>query len=222
MNKFKKLLDLLGLSYKKEMTKITLINVISLIVIGVLTYLFKQMTILLIGLALLIFINYFLFNSYSNKKKKILNDRENEFITMVGYFQIFISNNYNVYQSLSALRPYASSWMNEQIQTLIEQIDRDKSVKPFIDFANKFTSSIASNVMLSIYQMIDEGESNLHMMQFNALFEQLSQTYQEGLIEEKNKSMSSISAYPLVGAGAVTILLTFGIIAIMGEMINVL
>ena len=112
--------------------------------------------------------------------------------------------------------------MEEQIQSLILEIDNDKSVKPFINFANKFKNNVAGNVMMSIYQMVDEGENGLHMYQFNSLFQQLSKSQQIELIDSKERSMGAISSYPLIGAGAITVLLTFGIISVMGEMINVL
>ena len=112
--------------------------------------------------------------------------------------------------------------MEEQIQSLITQIDNDKSVKPFINFANKFTNKIANNVMLSIYQMVDEGENNIHLLHFQSLFEELKRNQQKDLIDGKDRSMSSLSSLPLIGAGAITVLLTFGIIFLMGEMINVL
>ena len=70
--------------------------------------------------------------------------------------------------------------------------------------------------------MVDEGENNIHMLQFESLFQQLSRDLNEQRIDEKDRSMGSISSLPLIGAGAVTVLLTFGIISLMGEMISVL
>ena len=60
------------------------------------------------------------------------------------------------------------------------------------------------------------------MLQFESLFQQLSKDLNEKRIDEKDRSMSYISSLPLIGAGAITVLLTFGIISVMGEMINVL
>ena len=163
-----------------------------------------------------------LLNSYINKKREIFKDREDEFISIIGYFQFFISNSYNVYQAFQALIPYSSTWMEEQINSLILEIDNDKTVTPYINFANKFTNKVTTNVMLSIYQMVDEGENNIHLIQFQSLFDELSKNHQKELIDSKDRSMSSLSSLPLIGAGAITVLLTFGIISLMGEMINVL
>ena len=60
------------------------------------------------------------------------------------------------------------------------------------------------------------------MYQFRNLFQELSKSQQMDLIDAKERSMGSISSFPLLGAGAITVLLTFGIISVMGDMINVL
>ena len=222
LKRFDQLLAFIGANKKIEIIKITIVNLVVIASIASATIFIKQLLIVLGGLALLLILNYLIFSSYGAKKRTILANRESEFITIISYFQFFISNSYNVYQTFQALLAYSSPWMSEQIQSLIYEIDNDKSVKPFINFANKFTSKVASNVMLSIYQMVDEGENSIHMLQFNALFQQLSKNHQKELIDYKDRKMSSLSTLPLIAAGAITVLITFGIISMMGEMINVL
>lgn len=222
MKRFDDLLLFISANKTKELIKIIAINVSIIALIATATVFLKQIMIVFMGIIGVAIANYLIFSSYLNKKNAILDARESEFISIIGYFQFYISNSYNVYQAFQALQAYASPWMEEQIQSLILEIDNDKSVKPFVNFANKFRNKITNNVMLSIYQMVDEGESNLHMMQFNVLFEQLNKSHQKELIDSKERNMNSISSLPLIGAGAITILLTFGIISVMGEMINVL
>ena len=222
LKRFDELLDFIGANKKKEIIKILIFNIT---IIGLFTFLiiyFKQIMFIFAGIISLVGLNYFLLTSYSNQKKEILNNRESEFITIIGYFQFFISNSYNVYQAFQSLIAYSSPWMEEQIHCLILEIDNDKSVKPFVNFASKFKNRVANNVMISIYQMVDEGENSNNMLQFNVIFEQLSRNKQRQLVDKKESSLSSLSTFPLVGAGAITVLLTFGIITVMGEMVNVL
>lgn len=222
VKRINELLDFIGANKKKELIKVLVINlsIIALAVVG--TIFLKQIMIVFVGVILLVIANYWVIYSYINKKKEILKDREDEFISLIGYLQFFIANSYNVYQAFQALIPYSSIWMEEQLNSLILEIDNDKTVTPFINFANKFTNKVATNVMLSIYQMVDEGENNIHLLQFRSLFDELSKNHQKELIDSKERSMSSLSSLPLIGAGAITVLLTFGIISLMGEMINVL
>lgn len=222
MKRFEELLAFIGKNKNKEYLKIIIINIVSIALLVTLTILLRQIMAVFIGIIVILVVNYLIFDSYLARKKEILNERENEFITMISYIQFFLSNSYNIYQSFQAVSAYASPWMEEQLQSLILEIDHDKSVKPFLNFANKFQTHSTNNIMLSLYQMVDEGENSLHMMQFNNLFLQLSRNQQKQLIDNKDRSMSSLSSLPLIGAGAITILLTFGIISIMGEMVNVL
>ena len=222
MRKFDELLTFIGANKRLEILKLLLANIVTITGFALIVVLLKQWMMSFVGVMALAILNYLFFNSYISKKKEILKDRENELITIIGYFQFFISNSYNVYQAFKSLVPYSSPWMEEQILSLTNEIDNDKSIKPFMNFANKFTNKVAGNVMLSIYQMVDEGENNIHMLQFESLFQQLSRDLNEQRIDEKDRSMGSISSLPLIGAGAVTVLLTFGIISLMGEMISVL
>ena len=222
LKRFNDLLDFISANKVKEYVLIAVINIAIIASSIVLTIFLKQIMIAFVGLIALVISNYLIINSYIEKKKAILDEREHEFIAIISYFQFFITNSYNVYQAFQSLIAYASPWMEEQIQSLIIEIDNDKSVKPFINFANKFKNNVASNVMMSIYQMVDEGENGLHMYQFRNLFQELSKSQQMDLIDAKERSMGSISSFPLLGAGAITVLLTFGSISVMGDMINVL
>ena len=222
LKRFNDLLDFISANKVKEYVLIAVINIAILASAIILTIFLKQIMIAFVGPIALVISNYLIVNSYIEKKKAILDEREHEFIAIISYFQFFITNSYNVYQAFQSLIAYASPWMEEQIQSLIIEIDNDKTVKPFINFANKFKNNVASNVMMSIYQMVDEGENGLHMYQFSSLFQELSKSQQMDLIDAKERSMGSISSFPLIGAGAITVLLTFGIISAMGDMINVL
>ena len=211
-----------GLSFKKEIIKILLINIILALGIGAFYYFLRQIIITVFAGIFLLVIDYALLTNYGSKKRKILADREAEFIVIISYFEIFISNSNNVYQSFKLCLGYCSDWMKDKIENLIKEIDEDKTVKPFVNFANNFTSPIVGNVMLSIFQMVDQGERGDQMTQFTILFDELSKSHQKDLIEKKKNSLDSMNSYPLIGAGAITILVTFCIVALLGEMINVI
>ena len=221
INKFNNYLFELGLNPKKEMLVIFLSN-ITFLLLAFLIYFFTKNLLFSALAGLGIFpVNFVHYMRYSGKKKKLIESREDEFIAVISYFQIFINNAFNVYQCFQNILPYVSSWMKEKIEIFLHQVDEDKSIKPFVGFATNFKNAVAHNVMLSIYQMIDEGESNAHMMQFSILFENLSQLHHKNIIDRKEKSLSSLSIFPLMGAGLITLIITFSVILLMGDMINV-
>ncbi len=221
-NKIKDTIEFIGLSYKKEMTKVVLISALLLMVTLVLFLVTKNLIVpIIIGIGDLV-LTYFLLSRYNDKKKILLKNRENELISLISYFDVYIRNNNNVYQSFNLLIPYCSNWMKEKIEDLLTEIDKDKSVQPFVNFADQFTSISIHSLMLSIYQMVDQGENSEQLTHFNLLFDEISKTRNREMIEQKQKSLSNMSTFPLAGAGLITISLTISILSILGDLVNVI
>ena len=221
-NNLKNTMEFCGKSYKKEVTKILILDVLLLGAAGAVYYFYKSLTYALIICGATLVLNFILITSYRSIRNKISKQRDEEFIQLISYFQIFIANHLTVYQCFKLLIPYSSNWMAEQLTILTDQIDNDKSVKPFIDFARKFSDSIVENVMISIYQMVDQGESGEQLNQFTIFFSQLSKQHQKAMIDKKERSLSSVDMLPIVGTGGITILLIISILFILGDVINVI
>ena len=221
-NKLRDTIEFVGLSYKKEITIIIVLN--ALFVLGaVAIYIFLKnfifAVLFLVGVAIL---DYFLFSRYNDKKKAILKSHENELIAIISYFDVYIRNNKNVYQSFNQLIPYCSNWMKEKIEDLLKEIDEDKSIQPFVNFANNFQNLSAHSLMISIYQMVDQGESAEQLTHFNLIFDEISRNRNKEMMAQKDKALSSMSTFPLIGAGMITIALTVSILTILGDLINVI
>ena len=194
MNNFKNTLQFLNLSFKKEVIKLLIINLVIIAIIAVSYFFIKEIYIFIMIIFGGVFIDYYLISSYGQKRDRILRNREDEFVSMISYFKIFIGNQNNVYHSFECLLPYASEWMANEINNLLGDMDRDKTVRPFIDFAKQFNSPTIESVMLSIFQMIDEGGNENRLNHFNFSFEQFSINHKDALIDAKQKSLDSISS----------------------------
>lgn len=215
-------LTLLGLSYQKEVAILLLIPMIFAIG-GFAIYFFFKEVIAGVGIAIAgLVLDYLYFSRYSKLEKEMEREHINEFISLMSYFEAFISNGNNVYNSFKMLIPYSSPYMDDVINSLLIQIDMDKSVGPYITFASKFNSHAIESLMLSIYQMIDSGESTNQFTEFEFLFSNIKNSYSESLIEEKKKSLDSLNSFPLIGAGFLTITLSICIVSLIGGYINVL
>ena len=221
-NKLKEVIEFVGLSYKKEMLKILIINLVMLIAMVLVLLLLKNLILMVIVFIGTLLLDFFLLTRYSDKKRAILKNRENELIAIISYFEVYIQNNNNVYQSFNQLIPYCSDWMKERIETLLKEIDEDKTVQPFINFAKNFQQLSTHSLMLSIYQMVDQGENSEQLLQFNVIYDELAKNRNKEMIEQKEKSLSSMSTFPLIGAGLITVSLTISILSILGDLINVL
>ena len=221
-NKLKKQIEYCGLSYKSEIRKLVLINVV-ICILGFICYFFTQNLSIVVSVCVLgLVFNYLIISNYSTKVKLLDEERENEFVTIVSYFEIFISNRNNVYQSFSKTIPYCSDWMKDVMSNFLKEIDNDKTIQPFVNFANNFKIKIATNIMLSIFTMVDQGESFEQINQFQLLFEQLQKSKRIENLEKKQRSLSILANLPLVGAAGMTVTLTISVISIIGDLINVI
>lgn len=222
LNNFKKTIEFLGLNYKKEQIKIIVSNVVLLALFAVLLIFNRTPFVIVIGVLVILGINYYIFSSYSLRKQKLDKDRADEFVYVISYFRIFISNRNNVYQSFNKIIDYSSDWMKEKLEIFLRAIDGDKSIKPFTDLADRFELPIARNVLVSIYQMVEQGETSEQLNQFTILFEQMSKTLNDERKDRKLRSFDLVGFFPIVGAGLVTIALTFSMLSLVGDMINVI
>ena len=221
-NNIKTTIEFIGLSFKKEMIKIGVVNAVLLIGAILLYIFFRNVIYSLFLVIFLAVVDYLLLTRYNDKKKTILKNRENELVSIITYFDVYIRNNSNVYQSFNQLLPYCSDWMKEKVEDLLREIDEDKTVQPFVNFANNFKSLSTHSLMLSIYQMIDQGESSDQLTHFNVIFDEVSKNRNKEMIEQKEKALSNMSIFPLIGAGLITIALTISILTILGDLINVI
>jgi len=221
-NSLEESIQYLGLSFKKEMIKLVTYNVVILLMCFGMYLFMKNTVVIILGVAFIGGIDAFLLTSYSRRKSFLNYKRAEEFISLISYFQTFVSNHCNVYQSFTKLKDYSSDWMKTQLDIFLNNIDVDKSVKPYIEFSEVFKLPIARNIMLSIYQMIDEGESEEQMNQFTFLLTIMNQQHSEQLKDKKERSLSSVSTYPMVGAGILMLSLSMGVLSSVGDVIHVI
>ena len=221
-NKLNDTIEFVGLSYRKEILKIVLITLALLLGAALIFYFLKNIMYTIMILIALLVADYMLLTRYNDKKKMLIKARENELITLITYFEVYIRNKNNVYQSFNLLIPYCSSWMKDKIETLLKEIDNDKSVQPFVNFANNFEQLSSHSLLLSIYQMVDQRESNEQLAQFDVIFDEIARNRYKEMKEQKDKSLGNMSTFPLIGAGAITITLTISIISVLGDLMNVI
>ena len=152
----------------------------------------------------------------SNKNTENLQD----FAVLFGYFRIYIHNGFSVYSALKELLNFANESLKKDLEELISEIDSDKSVQPFVKFGKKFNEIIVEEMMISIYQMIDDGENSNYLSQFELIFDKFSDLLYEKYLRAKNSKLGTLSNTPLLGASFLVVILTIGVISILGEVIN--
>lgn len=157
-----------------------------------------------------------------NKKQKRRNSLQNldEFINVFTYFKIYIKNGLSVYDSFLEIRQYCSPWMYTQIDVLISEIDSDKSILPYMNFAKKFNNNVVEEIMITIFQMVDDGTSYKYISSFTYIFDEFKKNIEQGNVEKANRSMSSKTTLCLIGSAIFTLAIMLGVIGMLGATLN--
>lgn len=220
MNKFKKRLQNIGLSYKKEMTILIILNIVMLS-FSIAAFLYIKNPIIFAFLLLIDGgMNFVYLSRYKNMELNIESSLHDEFVSLLPFYKTYISNGFNVYKAFQELLPFSSEELKERIEKMIEDIDEDKSIKPYINFAKRFKDNEIEQLLICIYQMVDDGNNEKYVNQFEIIFSKLRDEKYKNIIERKDKSLSSLSIFPLIGSALQIVMITFGILSTIGEMIN--
>ena len=220
IKKLKEKILYLGLEPKKEFIIILIVN-LSLIGLSLASlFILKSFIYLAGGLGIAFIFNLVFLSRYSKQISYRKTEELREFATLFGYFRIYIHNGYSVYSSLKELVNFASENLKKYLEELLSEIDEDKSVQPFIKFGKRFDEIIVEEMMISIYQLIDDGETSDYLTQFELIFDKFSDLLYQNYLRAKDKRLGTIAASSLIGSAFLMIILTIGIIGIIGELIN--
>ena len=220
INKIKNQILKLGLNPKREVLILLVVNLL-LIISGLVVFLIlKQVIYAAICVAIAFLFDLVFLTRYSKQIDTKSVENLQEFATLFGYFRIFIHNGYSVYSALKEITPFANNDLKNHLQKLIDDIDKDKTVQPFIDFAHEFNEIIVEEMMISIYQLIDDGESSDYLIQFELIFDKFSDLLYQRYLRGKDSKLGTLGSAPLIGSCFLIIVLTIGIISVIGELIN--
>ena len=164
--------------------------------------------------------DYYAINRFLQGKNKQDLKLESEFVRIFGYLNVYLQDRLPVYTCLSNILTFASPKMEERIKTLIEGIDKDKSVAPYIEFANGFPSLLIKEVMVSLYLISEQGGIDVYMPQFEKTFDALATEKRRFDQERRLSSLNTLCFLPLVGSGASMLMIVAGIVVLMREMTN--
>lgn len=220
IKRLKEKIILAGLNPKKELLVFLSVNIFLLIVSVVLFLILKDLIYSAFALAFIFIFSIVFLTRYSKRLASRNSENLQDFATLFGYFRIYIHNGYSVYSALKELLNFANPDLEKGLSVLIEEIDEDKSVQPFIKFSKPFNEIIIEELMISIYQLIDDGESSDYLLQFELIFDKFSEILYEKYLKSKDSKLATLSSAPLIGSCFLIVVLTIGIISIIGGLIN--
>ena len=222
MGKLRKTMEDVGCTPSKEWT----IYVVIVMALGggaVGLYLYRGLSFLLLLPAILFVLFTFLyFARYPRLNRERLNRMGDEFVRLFTFFGIYVNDGFNVYNALEAIQAYAGPEFKKLLKKLLLDIESDKSVTPFVTFASALESVQIKEVMVSVYQMVDEGGGGAYITQFQHLFGSLSEQRHQANREKRIGALENLSFLPLAGSGIAMLVMTMAIVQIMGGIMYVI
>lgn len=222
MNKLKERLLNLNISFNKELVRFIIIIVVLLAGFTVATILTKTYPLFIVMGIVVVLFSYLYFSRYKGMERKKKQDNLLEFVNLFTFFKIYLKNGFGVYAALQEISHFANASLKEHMEKLLNDIDGDKSITPFISFAHQFDELIVEEMMITIYQMIDDGINSSHLIQFEIIFDKFSEIIYKEQLEAKDRSLGSLTSSSLIGSAYLIIVITMGVITILGDMIDVL
>lgn len=215
-NEFKIVCDEAGLSWKKEIAFDLAFSLGVLALGAAFSLLLKSL--ILTGISLLLSAAIFCF-AYRRPKRILRSWRKelvNEFPRLLSFFRLFVSNGRSVYVAFEECRPYASDRMRLHLETLLRRIDVDKSIAPYLSFAEEIGDIEVRQCMVAIYDLSLDGGA-LRLAHFETLFSRLSEEQRNASFDRFQKRLQNLNLLPLLSGGFAMALVALAVVAIMGD-----
>lgn len=217
MKKLKEKINFLNKNYKTEITRLLITDFLICVSFIFLIIYSKNLLILVYFFGILVVFNFFYLTRYQRIINKNNANLINDFINTFSYFRIYISNNMNAYNAFKEVSKYSSPFIKTKLLVLLDEIDEDKSLKPYMNFAKNFNNKKVEEVMIAIYEMVNEGNSENYLNQFTSVFTSFKARVEKTNQEKRFSKFSLINAMSMGGMMLIMILIMLSIVNMVGE-----
>lgn len=217
MKKLKEKINFLNKNYKTEITRLLIIDFLICVSFIFLIIYSKNLLILIYFFGILVVFNFFYLTRYQRIINKNNANLINDFINTFSYFRIYISNNMNAYNAFKEVSKYSSPFIKTKLLVLLDEIDEDKSLKPYMNFAKNFNNKKVEEVMIAIYEMVNEGNSENYLNQFTSVFTSFKSRVEKTNQEKRFSKFNLINAMSMGGMMLIMILIMLSIVNMVGE-----
>lgn len=190
---------------------------ILLVIMGAIIFLWKKnltFSMMFLGSGVLILIVAFI------PEKEKSNITLAEFINVFTHFRVALDNKLNVYRALNITFATTSGALASLLESLINALENDHSVTPFINFALPFKHPLVTQIMINVYMLVNHGVDPKRLWQFNYLFETLVKEHNDEEIALHESSYERFNISLFVGTGVMIMTLMISVMGIIGGYIS--
>ena len=95
----------------------------------------------------------------------------------------------NIYVSLNKMLDFTDDPIKKYLVQLIDEIDKDKSVQPYINFANNMEFIEAYQIMIMLYSFSEKAMNQKHLSNLENMIFQLYNNEIDEVVESKKRLM---------------------------------
>ncbi len=147
------------------------------------------------------------------KKKEDNTKIQFQFISFLAYFNAFLTCGENVYQALKSTSESVDGKLQMDASDLLHEIDIDKSINPFLHFANKFNNETISQIITMIYQFSVNGVGEDRIVAMIPLLDRLKNITINEYIKKESSDLNLYLSTPLIGISIVSVFFSLGVLA---------
>ena len=139
-----------------------------------------------------------------------------EFVKLFSFLRVFLSNGHSVYSALSETRSYARGDSLDLFDKLIEGIDINKTIEPYLEFADAFDSIEIKQAMIATYELsLDGGKERF--AHFDSVFQRISEEKRDEAFYLFKNKLANMNFFPLIGSAFSMGLVTIAVVTLMGN-----
>jgi len=175
------------------------------------------------GIILMFGLTFYKFNYYNLKTKvqTILIKKQIAFVNFFSTLLVFLENRQNTYHALKSSLSTLNGNIVIDVETLISDIDLDKSALPYIEFAKKFDSNNIYQIMMLLYQYEQSGYDLANLNRVSDTLIKLKQNTYDDYISKKTSSLDYLLLSPILISIVLVLLFAVSILDNIGGLINV-
>ena len=182
-------------------------------------FLWPWWQVILMGIFILSFGEFYLYLQREKTKEVLLAEKQKYFIDAYRLIKVLLMQSISPYQSLQTILPFVHPNLAQEVHTLLLSIDQDKSIFPYLQFANRFHSLMIEQLMFALYQLENQGGGSQQLQQFQYLFDQADQQHYQGQLLQFHEQMQNANGYVMAATGLIAFSLLVGVIQLIAGMI---
>lgn len=188
-----KICNTLKISYKKQTGNIItfmLLGGIISFVLGLLSSWFLS----IISIVITILLVWFYYNNLKSKYEETMIKKEKEFIIFYKYLEFYLDKNYTLLDALKESSYLIDQVLSDEINSLIIDYENDSSLKPFIDFSNKFENEKIKELIILLYKY----NFNNYKKENQEILTNINEKTDQMIIDQKANELSKYNFFPIL------------------------